>query len=211
MDGVIVDSGPLHLQAWQEVFQKRGVRFTEKDFSRTFGMVNKDIITYKLNDKATGDLVTSIGQEKEKTFRSLVAREGVKPLLGAVPLIEALDRQGFRLALASSAPRENVELILQKLGLRNCFQAIVSEEDVTTGKPDPQPFLLAAERLGALPEKALVIEDAPAGIEAAHRGGMKAIAVTTSHNCDEMRTADLVVSSLEDVDTDKILTLLGHS
>ena len=206
-----MDSGPLHLEAWQEVFQRRGVRFTEKDFSRTFGMVNKDIITYKLKDKTTDELVSAIGQEKEKTFRSLVDREGVKPLPGAVPLIEALDRQGFRLALASSAPRENVELILQKLGLRNCFQAIVSEEDVTRGKPDPQPFLLAAERLGATPEKALVIEDAPAGVEAAHRGGMKAIAVTTSHNRDEMRTADLVVSSLEEVDADKILKLLGYS
>ena len=208
MDGVIVDSGQLHLKAWQATFSKRGVNFTRADFSKTFGKKNRDTVIYKLKDKASDDVINEIGQEKEEMFRALVTKEGLAPLPGAVPLIESLDQQGFQQALASSAPRVNVELILHKLGLHHCFQAIVSEEDVTRGKPDPQPFLLVAERLGAMPDHSVVIEDAPAGIEAAHRGDIKVIGVTSSHKRTEMAKADLVVDSLEELDADKILELL---
>jgi tRNA threonylcarbamoyl adenosine modification protein YeaZ len=208
MDGVIVDSGRLHMRAWQEIFVKMGVNYTETDFRNTFGKVNKDIISYKLKGKLTEGFLRTTGQEKEERFRALVKEEGIEPQAGAPGLIEALDREGFRMALASSAPRLNVELILNQLRLRHFFQAIVSEEDVTRGKPDPQPFLLAAERLGAMPEQSVVIEDAPAGIEAAHRGGMHAVGVTTSHPQKDLFEADLVVDSLADLNPDKILKLL---
>ncbi len=208
MDGVIVDSGSLHFQSWQEAFASHGIKFSRKDFSQAFGRVNKDIIADKLGNKATTGLVHAIGEEKESIFRRLVQTCGLEALPGAIGLIENLDRQGFRLAVASSAPRANIELILGKLGLQQCFQASVSGEDVTRGKPDPQPFLLAAERLGAKPEQSAVIEDAPAGIEAACRAGMAAIGITTSHKRAEMAEADLVVDSLSELDADKIVQLI---
>jgi HAD superfamily hydrolase (TIGR01509 family) len=195
MDGVIVDSAAFHLRSWQEVFSARNIDFSRQDFSRTFGMVNKDIITYKLGSNAAPELVEAIGQQKEEAFRRLVVKDHIQSLPGAVALIEALDGQGVRLGLASSAPRANIELILHMLGLKNCFQAMVGEEDVSRGKPDPQPYLLAAERLGVEAMQSLVIEDAPAGIEAAHLAGMKAIGVATSHSRQELAAADLVVDS----------------
>ena len=208
MDGVIVDSGELHFKSWQEAFARYGEQFSRQDFSYAFGLVNRDIITHKLKDRATGELIEAIDREKEKIFRKLVETEGIKPLPGAATLIESLHRQEFRLAVASSAPRANVKLILNKLALQHCFQAVVSVEDVTRGKPDPQPFLIAAERLGALPGQCTVIEDAPAGVEAARSGGMKAIGVTSSHRRAELAEADLVVDSLTELDADKILKLI---
>jgi beta-phosphoglucomutase family hydrolase len=207
MDGVIVDSGAHHFQAWQRTFAGYDIAFTMQDFKNTFGKVNKDIIRQVLREASDG-LIRTLGQEKEELFRTLVAEQGATSLPGAVTLIESLDRLGFRQALASSAPRANVDLILSKLGLRQCFQAFVSEEDVTRGKPDPQPFLVAAERLGTRPEEAVVIEDAPSGVEAAHRGGMKAVGITTGHTRRELAGADLVVDSLAELNADRILQLL---
>jgi tRNA threonylcarbamoyl adenosine modification protein YeaZ len=205
MDGVIVDSAEYHFKAWQRVFEKRGVAFSRENFRKTFGMVNKDIISYKMGKEVDPG---EIGREKEELFRSLVVDGGVAPLPGAGDLIRELDRLGYRLAVASSAPRQNIELVLRLLGLTTCFQAVVSEEDVKRGKPDPQAFLLAAERLGALPSISVVIEDAPAGLQAARSAGMKAIGVTTSHSHEEMSAADIVAGSLEEVTPEDVLKLI---
>ncbi len=206
MDGVLVDSAELHLAAWQQTFSQRGVDFSRDDFHRTFGMVNKDIIAFKLGDVAA-DLTKAIGHEKEEAFRNLVRQSHIQPLPGAAPLIESLFSQGVPMALATSAPRANAELILGLVGFSRFFQAVVSEEDVTRGKPDPQPFLLAAERLDIPPDKAAVIEDAPAGLAAARAGGMKSIGVATSHNRTQLAAADLVVDSLTNLSAQMIFNI----
>ena len=112
-----------------------------------------------------------IAGEKEKTFRHSV-RGNVKPLPGAVKLIKSLKERGFNLALASSAPTENIQLILKGLDISSCFQAIVWGREVKEGKPSPQGFLLAAKKLGIAPERCIVNEDAVAGVTAAKRAGM---------------------------------------
>jgi beta-phosphoglucomutase len=106
-----------------------------------------------------------------------VRQEGLAPLPGAAEWVERLHREGWQQAIASSAPRANVDAVLDALGLRRWFQATVSAEDVTAGKPDPQVFLIAASRVGVEPGSCVVVEDAEAGIEAARRAGMKSIAV----------------------------------
>ena len=149
----------------------------------------------------------AIAQEKEETFRNLV-RQNIRPLPGAVELIKSLRENRFKIAIASSAPMENIRLITGGLGIDNCFQAIVTGQDVTEGKPSPQSFLLAAQRLGVEPKNCLVIEDAVAGVTAAKRAGMHCLAITNTHPKQSLKEADLIVDTLEAVSVDDIEGLL---
>lgn len=207
MDGVIADSGPYHLAAWQEILGKRGVKFTAGDFKHSFGLRNDNIIRNTLGKISQAE-VDAIAREKEATFRRLAGRK-IKPLPGALELLRTLKKEGFRMAIASSTSSENIELVTDTLGTADCFQAVVTGHDVTEGKPNPQVFLLAARRLGVEPTNCLVIEDAVVGVTAAKRAGMYCLAVTNTHPRQKLKEADLIVDSLEKVTIDDIKRL-GH-
>jgi len=134
MDGVIADTAPYHFKAWQQVFQKRGVNFTQDDFKHYFGQRNDTIIRNTLGGQISQSEVGAIANEKERTYRKFV-KQNIKPLPGAIKLIRSLSEHGFKIALASSAPIENIRLVTQSLEIENCFQAIVTGRDVTEGKP----------------------------------------------------------------------------
>jgi len=207
MDGVIVDSGSYHCRAWQYVFHKRGVEFTEADFQHHFGQRNDTIICSAMGEDVSLDVMADIAEAKEAKYRELVS-QNIKAQPGAIELIEALGKDGLSMAIGSSAPMENIQLILQSLDIEKCFQAIVYGREVTEGKPSPQVFLLAAEKLGVKPENCIVIEDAVAGVAGAINAGMKCIAVTTTHDVEKLAQADIVVDSLETVslkDIDRLL------
>ena len=210
MDGVIADTAPYHFKAWQEVFQKRGVTFTEKDFWRLFGQRNDSIIGKVLGKKVPQAEIETIANEKEESFRRRV-RQNLKPFPGVVDLMKSLHMNGFRMALASSAPIENIELIIRGLGINDCFQSIVSGKDVILGKPDPQTFLLAAKKLGVKPKNCIVIEDAIAGVTAAKRAGMRCIAVANTNPKKNLVEADLIVDTLETVTVSNLDGLLSPS
>jgi beta-phosphoglucomutase family hydrolase len=207
MDGVIADTAPFHLKAWQKAFRARGFEVTEEDFKRNFGQRNDTIIRNLLGRDASSNEIETITEEKENAFRSSAAGK-IEALPGAIELINTLSAQGYKLALASSGPRQNIELVLTSLGIKDNFQAIVSGRDVTEGKPSPQSFLLAAEKLGVSPEHCIVIEDAVAGVTAARRSGMHSIAVTNTHPAIKLKEADLVVDSLEKVSLDDLKKLI---
>jgi len=210
MDGVIADTAPHHFKAWQHVFQKRGVDFTEDDFRRNFGQRNDTIIRNTLGEYISQSEIDVIASEKEKNFRQRV-RQHIKPLPGAIKLIRALKEHGYSMALASSAPMENIQLVIQGLGIENSFQAIVSGREVSEGKPSPQGFLLAAKKLGVEPKNCIVIEDAVAGITAAKRAGMLCLAITNTHPSKSLMEADLIVSTLEAVTVSDLDRLLNRS
>ena len=207
MDGVIADTAPYHFKAWQEVFRKREVNYTEEDFRRNFGLRNDTIIRNILGEQIAQSEIDAIAREKEETFRKVV-RQKVRPLPGAVELIKSLREHRFKMALASSAPMENIRLITRSLGIDNCFQAIVTGRDVTEGKPSPQGFLLAAQRLGVEPRNCIVIEDAVAGVAAAKTAGMHCLAITNTHPRQSLKQADLIVDTLEAVSINDIEGLL---
>jgi beta-phosphoglucomutase family hydrolase len=208
MDGVIADTAPYHLQAWQEVFRRRGVRYTEDDFKRNFGKRNDSIIRSVLGSRVPLAEMEAIAAEKEELFRRWAASR-IRPLPGAIELMQALREHGFAQAMGSSAPLENIELVTRRLGIAGFFRVIVSGREVTEGKPSPQVFLRAAERLGARPEDCVVIEDAVAGVSAAKRAGMSCIAVTSTNSRDKLSGADLIVDTLEEVTVAGLASLLG--
>ena len=203
MDGVIVDSAPYHFKAWQETFQKRAVKFTEEDFKRNFGQRNDTITRRTLGESVSLSEVDVIASEKEESYRQKVA-QNIKALPGAIELIKLLAKSGVKMAIASSAPMENIRLIVKGLGIEDYFQAIVWGREVAEGKPSPQVFLLAAEKLGLDPHNCLVVEDAVAGVAAAKRAGMKCLAVTNTHPATSLKEADLIVDTLVGIGADNL-------
>jgi beta-phosphoglucomutase len=184
-----------------------GVALTHEQFLKTFGLRN-DAIVPQWIPNATPERIDQIALAKEQHYRHLVREGGLEPLPGARHWTERLTQDGWRQAIASSAPRENVDVVLAALGLAACFQAVVSAEDVTHGKPDPEVFLTAAARLGSAPPHSIVVEDAPAGIEAARRAGMPSIGVRRNGS---PLPADLAVSSLADLPPDAFQSLLKRT
>jgi beta-phosphoglucomutase family hydrolase len=204
LDGTLIDSEQYHWLAWRDTMEAAGVPLTHEQFLKTFGLRNDAIVPQWLPD-ATEERVDRIAREKEELYRRLVRKGGLEPLPGARRWTEALAADGWLQAIASSAPRENVDAVLAVIGLADCFQAVVSAEDVTRGKPDPQVFLTAAARLGTAPAHCIVVEDAPAGIEGARRAGMRSIGVRRNGS---PLAADLAVTSLADLPGDAFSRLL---
>ena len=197
MDGVIADTASYHFQAWQTVFPRRGATFTIADFRHHFGQRDDTIIRDTISG-LTDEEVYAIADEKEAAFRREAAPK-VKALPGAVALIKLLYKRRVKMAIASSAPIENIELITARLEIGSYFQVIVWGREVAEGKPSPLVFLLAAQKLLVAPEDCVVIEDAVAGVAAARRAEMKCLAVTNNHSWESLRQADLIVDSLETV------------
>ena len=177
VDGVLVDSYEAHLNSWQTVAQETGIQFTTEQFALTFGRTSREVIRACWPHEFHGEqAVNYLDERKESLYRELVSQ--CFPMMAGGPeLISQLHEAGFAMALASSGPKANIELAIDQLGIRESIQAVVTGEDVTRGKPDPQVFMLAAERLGVEPPQCVVIEDAPAGIIAAGAAGMISVAL----------------------------------
>ena len=205
LDGVIINSAEEHRHAWQRLAQEEGIKLSDADFWATFGMRNDDIIPIIWGPQPR-ERVQALANRKEAYFRELI-RKTAAPLPGSIELLRGLHEAGFLQALASSAPIENIQLISEVLGLRQYLTALVSGETVAHGKPAPDIFLKAAKELGSDPGECLVIEDAVAGVQAAHAAGMRCIAVAGNRDLPGLREAELMVKSLTEVDVARVRTL----
>jgi beta-phosphoglucomutase len=212
VDGVLVDSYHAHLKSWQWMCREWGLSITAEQFVATFGRTSREVIRELWGDRLTGDAqIAQLDQRKEALYREILSGD-FPAMAGAVELIDQLHGDGFRLAIGSSAPPENVALTLDRLGRRGLFQGIVTGADVTRGKPDPQVFLLGAQRLGLAPSRCVVIEDAPLGVAAAHAAGMCAVAVvSTGRVREQAAAAELVVERLAELDPRRLRELLDGS
>jgi beta-phosphoglucomutase len=212
MDGTLVDTAELHFEAWAATARERGRPFSRDDFANTFGRRNPEIIHILFGDALTKEEAFDLADRKEALYRD-AASQGVVLLPGVRALLEDLDRAGFRQAIGSSAPRANLELILRLTGVEQFFPVVVAMEDTQRGKPDPQVFQLAAQRLGIPPERCVVLEDAVAGVQAARAGGMKCIAIrfVGHHSEDALREAgaDLVASTVEQTPAETVRRLFN--
>jgi beta-phosphoglucomutase len=206
MDGVLVDSSQAHLASWQALGREIGRDFPPSLFQATFGMHNHQIIPLWLGE--TPPDLERLAQRKEELYRA-AAPATVRALPGAVELVRELAGEGFALAVASSGPRANVELILDLLGLRPLFAALATGEDVRRGKPDPEVFRVALERLGLPPQACVVIEDAPQGVEGALAAGTAVVAVCSTRPARDFQAYPVtVVQSLGELSADRLRRLL---
>lgn len=198
LDGTLVDSGDYHWRAWRETMRAEGVELSYQQFLDSFGQRNDRILSHWLGADAATDVIQRIGASKEAMYREFARSEGLVPLPGAREWVMRLRSRGWSQAIASSAPRANIDVMLAAIGIAEWIDAIVSAEDVSRGKPDPDVFLAAVECLKVPPARCVVVEDAAAGVEAARRGGMRSIGV----NATVALVADVYVRSLEDLDDD---------
>jgi len=192
MDGTLIDSEEYHWLSWRDAMSNEGRPITRDQFLASFGQRNDSILRNWLGPDATRERIDHIGDAKEALYRQRVRERGIQFLPGVSEWVHRLHQDGWRQAIASAAPRANVDTIVEALRAANCFQAIVSAEDVRHGKPDPEVFLSAAAKLGVPGPRCIVVEDAPHGIEAARAARMKSIAVTR-----KPLPADVVVPSLD--------------
>ncbi|MFW9899164.1 MAG: HAD family hydrolase [Candidatus Thorarchaeota archaeon] len=207
MDGVLADTGPIHFESWVKMASEINVEFTREFFEETFGQQSVTITRKLLGNEVDDEELVKRAYLKEHYYREMV-KDKLEPLPGVIELIRNLKDKKFKLAVGSSGPPENVELLLNSLQVKKYFDAIITADDVSNSKPAPDVFLIAAKRLQINPKNCIVIEDAPVGIEAAIRAKMKSIAITTTHDKNELTSADLIVKDLSFVSIKDIIKLL---
>ena len=205
MDGTLIDSAEYHWTTWCDALALEGYVLSHEEFASFFGQRNDTILRRFLGDAISVDDIARIGGNKEAAYRQLVRARGIEPLPGVRQWLGRLHDDGWRQAVASSAPPANIEVIIEVLGFGELLQAWASGEEVQHGKPAPDVFLLAAERLGAAPSRCVAVEDAPAGVEAGRRGGMRTVGITSMNR---QLDADVVVTSLTDLPDDAFERLI---
>jgi beta-phosphoglucomutase family hydrolase len=206
MDGVLADTEPIHFESWVKLGKEIGVEFTKELFEQTLGQQSPTITRRLVGGGIDQNLIEKWADLKEQYYRDMVQNK-LQPLPGAVELIKRLKSKGFKLAVGSSAPPENVELLLNSLKIKKYFDVIITAEDVEKGKPEPDVFLKASNILKIKPKNCVVIEDAPVGIEAAKRAGMKSIALTTTHDKEELQAAQMIMKDLSNISIEDIIRL----
>ncbi len=199
LDGTLINSVDHHWEAWREVMAEENIELSFEDFVADFGKRNDEILRGRIDPQMSDSEVARIALLKEEKYRHFIRTKGLALLDGAENWLRQLKADGWRQALGTSAPRGNIDAVFDVLDIEKFFDAVMSSEQVKAGKPEPDVFLAAAEKMNIAPENCVVVEDAPAGTEAARRAGMKSVGVLTTH--DKLK-ADWVFKTLEDLPQD---------
>jgi beta-phosphoglucomutase len=211
MDGVLVDSYQAHFHSWQRMLRQYGLDMNEEQFAGTFGRTSRDILQNLWPGKVAESSIATMDAQKEGFYREILQKD-FPEMPGASELIRRLFAAGFRMAIGSSGPPENVKVVHSCLPAGENISASVNGMEVRHGKPDPEVFLLAAKKMGVEPRRCAVVEDALMGLEAARRAGMVAIALTGTTLREQLvEKADLVVENLGDLTVETINRLIDRN
>lgn len=197
MDGTLVDNMRYHTEAWRTLIEENGFEFNERTFLvETAGQTNREIIP-SVFGSVSNERLNELALRKEELYREVYVHH-LKPVEGLVDFLKTAGGLGIKLAVATAASNPNMEFILDGLDLRKYFAAITTATDVRLGKPNPDMFLVSAEKLGVEPKDCIVFEDAIGGFEAAHRAGMVSIGITTVNSAEDVLKCDSVVEAHAD-------------
>ena len=208
-DGVVIDSSRQHERGWELLAVEEGRSLPPGFFKRSFGMKNDRVIAELLGWTRDPERIRRLSLRKEQSYRDVIQHDRIVPLPGVVEWLNSLRAARVPSAVASSAPRENIECVIDALKLRVFFAAIVTAEDVTHGKPHPEVFLLAASKLGVPPARCVVFEDAHVGIEAGRAAGMKVVGVATTHPAETLQNAAQVVTRMDELTVEEVGAWFG--
>lgn len=208
MNGVIVDDEALHETAFREALGRKGFALSHRDYLDSFaGRTDRDgFIAFQTNEGASFD-IEELLEEKTKTYQVL-AKQGLVPYPDVLDLIAQLKSCNVLLALVTGAARAEAQAVLKAFDLIDCFQVVLSADDITEGKPSPKGYLLASQRLGVSPEECVVIEDAPSGVRAAKSAGMCCVAVGHTHDLRELSEADLIIERFDKQGLERVISLV---
>ena len=209
-DGVIIDSHNQHEKSWSKLAEEENEVLPDDFFKMTFGMRNENIIPNFFGnwiDVTNQEEVTRLADRKEEIYREIIISDGIEPLPGVRDLLQSLKSEEIACSIASSTPIANIETVMGMIELSDYFDAITAAEDVSNGKPNPEVFLKAAEKIKVDPKNCVVFEDAHVGIEAGLAANMQVIAVATTHPVDSLGNAHMVTENLKSIDAEKIMEL----
>lgn len=208
-DGVLIDSSKHHEESWERLAREGGLHLPPDHFLKGFGMKNEAIIPDLLGWTHDPAEVRRLSLRKEELYREVIRERGISPLPGVPEFLTRLADAGIPCAIGSSTHRLNIETSLEMLGLRSRFRALITAEDVSRGKPDPEVFLKAAAAIGSAPADSVVFEDAPVGIQAALAAGMKVVGVAGTHGDAVLEGASRIVNRLDELDVGSLEALLA--
>lgn len=206
MDGVLVFNRDAHIEAFEIICAKYGVPFDREKFMPSFGMTNDLILERLMPEVIAHTDWRRIAREKEEVYREIFERT-IAPAPGLVDFLHGLREAGLKTAVGSSGNTPNVEFVLNRCGIADCFDAIANGDMITHGKPDPEVYLLAAEKLGIDPARCLVAEDAPVGIRAARSAGMSVVAVASTFRREDLDDYDLLIDDFTQITPRNVLDL----
>lgn len=208
MDGVLVNSNPYHLAKWIDFLNHHQISYKEEELPELIlGKRNDTAFRHFLGPDLTPQESKRLSEEIEETFRR-VFKPHARPLPGLGKLIKECHAAGIPMAVASSAVRTNIEFVVDALGYRPYFRTMVSGDEVTHAKPDPEIYLKAARNLGISPTDAVAFEDSYVGIGAVKSAGMKCVAIASTFPIERLvPLADLAIPTFEDVSLEKLRAL----
>ena len=199
LDGTLVDTMPLHGRAWEALAHRYTLPFSSKQLAAANGKTTTAHIRDVFEWASEPADIQKLAQEKRQLFLDLVESDGVTAIKGLHVFLKKLVEQKVSMAVGTSAPQGNADLMFKHAQIPDIFSSIIGAEDVTHGKPAPEVFLKAAQSLSLDPKECLVIEDAPMGIAAARAAGMPVIALTTTHSREELADATRIIDTYLDL------------
>lgn len=210
MDGTLINNTPYHYKSWQMLFKKYGKGELSKQtyYKDISGVPVLETIRRVFGHGRSEDEVKALLNEKETYYREIYAPH-LKPIAGLVPFLTALKNAGIKMAMGTSATQEDIDFIMNQIPIKNDFDVIINSTMVTRPKPDPQVYLMAAERLNMQPGHCVVFEDSLSGIKSANNAGMKVVGITTGHTAAELQPVNLVIDDYAGLAVQKIAALFG--
>jgi len=200
MDGVIIDSNPPHKIALRQFCEQYGYKLSDEELiNKIYGRTNKEWIATLFEKPLTTSELRAYGEEKEKLFRDIY-KEDIKEVAGFEAFLKNLDTNKIPKAIGTSAPRSNVDFILDELDLKKYFNIILDESNVNHGKPNPEIYLKVAAKLNFSPQQCIVFEDSLSGVASAQSAGCKVVGVTTTHTREELKHTDHVIDDFVGLD-----------
>ncbi len=207
MDGVIVDNGHYHQLAWMAFCNSHKIPFLEEEFkSRFFGRTNKQILPALFEKDLSPDEIDKLGEEKEAAYRKIYKPQMV-PVKGLIPFLAELKKGGYPVAVATSAPKSNVDFVLTGIGIQQFIDIIVDDKMVSKGKPDPEIYLKTASLLNTAPYNCIVFEDSLSGTKSAFDAGMKVVGLTTTMPENEHKYVHHIIRDFSEVSVELLDSL----
>lgn len=207
MDGVITDNGEQDFSAWKRVFADFDLELTLEGYKSFTGMKGEEIVKKYIRPGADGEEASKLTRRKEEYFIEEIKKHKIEPTKGVIRFLNDLKANNIKMGIGTAAMEFKANAILEELGVKNFFYVLVCAEKVKKGKPNPETYLKVAEELNLEPEECVVIEDAPNGIAAAKNGNIKCIAITTTHEESELRQADKIINSFDELDVSELIHL----
>lgn len=199
MDGTVIDSTESDYLAWKKVFEEYEVDFSYQEYQKVLGAQGSEIVPMYLAPSVRQEAL----DKKEYYFKALVEERGLNFVPGVESLLEAIKDMNIKTSLATGAGKDKLTFIFEQVKMKEYFDVVITADDTKTGKPAPDVFLNSARRLNILPSDCVVFEDAENGVKAAKAGGMKCVAITTTHEKKKLQEADLIIRSYSEFDMQK--------